>query len=276
MVVGTKEPTANAQRMWSSHLRWALLFYHNSYYMNSNKNEAGNLLPKVFTFNASNQQVRTVLIDNQPYFVAKDVCDALSIANNRDVLSRLDADEKGVSVLPTSSGKQEMNLVNESGLYNLIFQSRKPEAKTFRKWVTSEVLPSIRQVGKYETGGYLKSNSPRLGHYLDLRNQPYDTQLLNGYPVRVIIHEDMEWFSLADIHRAIQADTSTSQAAHMLNAKRELARKIFIFGNTHPAWFTTYTGLRLIISGSRKLKIENRNFQLCSEIKKGGSHDADK
>ncbi len=276
MVVGTKEPTANAQRMWSSHLRWALLFYHNSYYMNSNKNEAGNLLPKVFTFNASNQQVRTVLIDNQPYFVAKDVCDALSIANNRDVLSRLDADEKGVSVLPTSSGKQEMNLVNESGLYNLIFQSRKPEAKAFRKWVTSEVLPSIRQVGKYETGGYLKSNSPRLGHYLDLRNQPYDTQLLNGYPVRVIIHEDMEWFSLADIHRAIQADTSTSQAAHMLNAKRELARKIFIFGNTHPAWFTTYTGLRLIISGSRKLKIENRNFQLCSEIKKGGSHDADK
>lgn len=276
MVVGTKEPTANAQRMWSSHLRWALLFYHNSYYMNSNKNEAGNLLPKVFTFNASNQQVRTILIDNQPYFVAKDVCDALSIANNRDVLSRLDADEKGVSVLPTSSGKQEMNLVNESGLYNLIFQSRKPEAKTFRKWVTSEVLPSIRQVGKYETGGYLKSNSPRLGHYLDLRNQPYDTQLLNGYPVRVIIHEDMEWFSLADIHRAIQADTSTSQAAHMLNAKRELARKIFIFGNTHPAWFTTYTGLRLIISGSRKLKIENRNFQLCSEIKKGGSHDADK
>jgi|GEM_PF-733342 len=273
MVVGTKEPTANAQRMWSSHLRWALLFYHNSYYMNSNKNEVGNLLPKVFTFNASNQQVRTVLIDNQPYFVAKDVCDTLGHTNPSVAIQMLEEDERAKKSL----GRQgETWLVNESGLYNLIFRSNKPEAKAFRKWVTSEVLPSIRQIGKYETGGYLKNNSPRLGHYLDLRNQPYATQLLNGYPVRVIIHEDMEWFSLADIHRAIQADTSTTQAAHMLNAKRELARKIFIFGNTHPAWFTTYTGLRLIISGSRKLKIKNRNFQLCSEIKKGGCHDADK
>lgn len=276
MVVGTKEPTANAQRMWSSHLRWALLFYHNSYYINSNKNEAGNLLPKVFTFNASNQQVRTVLIDNQPYFVAKDVCDSLQLTDASQAVERLDEDEKLTRIIYGSGQGRQMWLVNESGLYNLIFRSNKPEAKAFRKWVTSEVLPSIRQIGKYETGGYLKSNSPRLGHYLDLRNQPYDTQLLNGYPVRVIIHEDMEWFSLADIHRAIQADTCTTQAAHMLNAKRELARKIFIFGNTHPAWFTTYTGLRLIISGSRKLKIENRNFQLCSEIKKGGSHDADK
>ena len=228
-----------------------------SFKMQNQKNEAGNLLPKVFTFNASNQQVRTVLIDNQPYFVAKDVCDTLGHSNPSVAIQMLEEDERAKKSL----GRQgETWLVNEA----------------FRKWVTSEVLPSIRQIGKYESGRYLKSNSPRLGHYLDLRNQPYDTQLLNGYPVRVIIHEDMEWFSLADIHRAIQADTNTTQAAHMLNAKRELARKIFIFGNTHPAWFTTYTGLRLIISGSRKLKIENRNFQLCSEIKKGGSHDADK
>ena len=244
-----------------------------SFKMQNQKNEASNLLPKVFTFNASNQQVRTVLIDNQPYFVAKDVCDTLGHSNPSVAIQMLEEDERAKKSL----GRQgETWLVNESGLYNLIFRSNKPEAKAFRKWVTSEVLPSIRQIGKYESGGYLKSNSPRLGHYLDLRNQPYDTQLLNGYPVRVIIHEDMEWFSLADIHRAIQADTCTTQAAHMLNAKRELARKIFIFGNTHPAWFTTHTGLRLIISGSRKLKIENRNFQLCSEIKKGGSHDADK
>lgn len=237
-----------------------------------NTKNLSNVTLKAFTFNASNQQVRTVLIENQPYFVAKDVCDALGIANSRDVLSRLDSDEKGMSVLPTPSGKQEMNLVNESGLYNLIFRSNKPEAKAFRKWVTSEVLPCIRRTGKYELSGRNGGNSPRLGSYLDLRYQPYDTQLLNGYPVRVIVYEDMEWFSLADIHRAIQADTGTCQAARMLNAKRELARKIFIFGNTHPAWFTTYTGLRLIISGSRKLKIENKGFELGSEIKKGGSH----
>ncbi len=241
-----------------------------------NTKNLSNAVLQAFTFNASNQQVRTVLIDNQPYFVAKDVCDVLQLSDVSMSVGRLDEDEKLTQVLFVSGQNREMWLVNESGLYNLIFRSNKPEAKAFRKWVTSEVLPCIRQTGKYELYGRCGGNSPRLGNYLDLRNQPYDTQLLNGYPVRVIVYEDMEWFSLADIHRAIQADTGTHQAARMLNAKRELARKIFIFGNTHPAWFTTYTGLRLIISGSRKLKIENRNFQLCSEIKEGGSHDASK
>lgn len=237
--------------------------------MQNQKNEAGNLLPKVFTFNASNQQIRIILLENQPYFMVKDVCDVLGHSNPSVAIQMLDEDERAKKSL----GRQgETWFVNESGLYNLIFRSNKLEAKAFRKWVTSEVLPSIRRSGKYELTGHSGGHSPRTGHYLDLRNQPYGTQLLNDYPVRVIIHEDVEWFSLADIHRAIQADTGTCQAARMLNAKRELARKIFIFGNTHPAWFTTYTGLRLIVSGSRKLKIENKNFQLCSEIKKGGNH----
>lgn len=94
-------------------------------------------------------QVRSVMIKGEPYFVAKDVCDVLSISNSRDAMYKLDDDERGVSVIPTPSGKQELNLVNESGLYSLIFQSRKPEAKQFRKWVTSEVLPAIRRQGFY-------------------------------------------------------------------------------------------------------------------------------
>lgn len=118
--------------------------------MTVNKNETGNLMPQAFTFNASNQQVRTVTLDGQPYFVAKDVCSILDISNHIDALSRLDDDEKGRSVLPTQFGDKETNLVNESGLYHLIFQSRKPEAKAFRRWVTSEVLPSIRRTGHYE------------------------------------------------------------------------------------------------------------------------------
>lgn len=106
--------------------------------------------PKVFTFNPSNAPVRVQTINNEPWFVAKDVCDALTIGNSRDAIARLDDDEKGMSVVATPSGEQQMNLVNESGLYNLIFQSRKPEAKAFRKWVASEVLPSIRRTGRYE------------------------------------------------------------------------------------------------------------------------------
>ncbi len=107
---------------------------------------------KVFTFNASNQNIRVQMKDGEPWFVAKDVCDALTIGNSRDAVNRLDDDEKAMSVLPTQFGDKEMNLVNESGLYNLIFQSRKAEAKAFRKWVTSEVLPSIRKTGRYELG----------------------------------------------------------------------------------------------------------------------------
>ena len=104
---------------------------------------------QVFYNEESNVNIRTRMIDNENYFVAKDVCDALGISNSRDVMSRLDEDEKAMSVLPTQFGEKAMNMVNESGLYNLISQSRKPEARAFRKWVTNVVLPAIRQTGQY-------------------------------------------------------------------------------------------------------------------------------
>lgn len=96
-------------------------------------------------------EVRIVMVKDEPLFVAKDVCDVLGISNSRDAMNRLDEDEKAMSVLPTQFGKKSMNMVNESGLYNLIFQSRKPEARAFRKWVTQEVLPNIRKYGFYMT-----------------------------------------------------------------------------------------------------------------------------
>jgi hypothetical protein len=86
-----------------------------------------------------------------PWFCGKDVCEALSISNHKDALSRLDDDEKdGVGITDPMGRSQTATFINESGLYNLIFQSRKPEAKSFRKWVTSEVLPTLRSTGKYE------------------------------------------------------------------------------------------------------------------------------
>ena len=84
---------------------------------------------KVFTFNASNQNIRVQMKDGEPWFVAKDVCAALGIVNHLDAIGRLDDDEKGGSVVTTPSGDQTMKIVSESGLYNLIFQSRKAEAK---------------------------------------------------------------------------------------------------------------------------------------------------
>lgn len=95
-------------------------------------------------------QVRVVEKDGEPWFVAKDVCVCLDISNSRDALTTLDDDEKGVAIADTPGGPQEMQTVSESGFYTLVFKSRKPEAKAFRKWVTSEVIPAIRKTGKYE------------------------------------------------------------------------------------------------------------------------------
>lgn len=87
--------------------------------------------------------MRVVERDGKPWFVAADVCKALEIANSRDALTRIDDDEKGVASTDTLGGKQEVAIVNEPGLYSLVLGSRKPEAKVFKRWVTSEILPYV-------------------------------------------------------------------------------------------------------------------------------------
>jgi anti-repressor protein len=111
-----------------------------------------NQLTKIFHFGAN--QVRTILLNNEPWFVAKDVCDVLEIKNTSDALKRLDADEVTRFNLGGLSG--EANLVNEAGLYSLILGSRKPEAKQFKRWITHEVLPTIRKHGAYMTDDALE------------------------------------------------------------------------------------------------------------------------
>ena len=108
------------------------------------------------TFNFESKSIRTLAINNEPWFVAKDVCDAIGIDNNRKALLALDEDEKGVTLSYTLGGQQEMNIISESGMYTLILRCRDAVKKgsiphRFRKWVTSEVLPTIRKTGKYES-----------------------------------------------------------------------------------------------------------------------------
>jgi anti-repressor protein len=100
-------------------------------------------------FMYSNQEVRSTVIDGEPWFVAKDVCSVLEISKYRDALSRLEEDERGSVLVDTLGGSQEMGAVNEYGLYSIIMMSRKPEAKQFKRWITHEVIPSIRQTGMY-------------------------------------------------------------------------------------------------------------------------------
>ena len=95
-------------------------------------------------------QVRTLVKDGQPWFVAKDVAEILGYANPRDAISKhVDAEDKGVANCDTLGGKQELTIINESGLYALVFGSRLETAKRFKRWVTSEVLPALRKTGAY-------------------------------------------------------------------------------------------------------------------------------
>lgn len=210
-------------------------------------NERSTDLMKVFTFNQESTSIRVKVIDNEPWFVAKDVCIALGLVNNRDAILRLDEDEQidGVGITDAIGRNQEVTVVNESGLYHLIFQSRKSEAKSFRKWVTSEVLPAIRKNGYY---GVKQTKQD----YIDARDVPYSRKKVNGIEVRCVTLNGEDWYSMNDIHRIVGSSTGSSQAAKKLNLKQTLAKKILLGGLTNPAWFVTILGMNLLLSGSKK------------------------
>lgn len=123
---------------------------------------------QVFYNENENVSVRTKVIDGEPWFVAKDVCMMLGIQNSRDTLAKvLDDDEAGVATIYTRSSNgveqnREVGIINESGLYHLIFISRKPEAKAIRRWVTGTVLPSIRRTGSYSVSNNRPESTKRL------------------------------------------------------------------------------------------------------------------
>ena len=105
--------------------------------------------PTTFNFNA--HAVRILNKDGALWFVASDVATALEYSHTPHMLRHLDNDEKDVQIVDTLGGAQEVSTISESGLYSAILRSRKPEAKRFKKWVTSEVLPAIRKTGAYST-----------------------------------------------------------------------------------------------------------------------------
>ncbi|NLU51583.1 MAG: phage repressor protein/antirepressor Ant [Clostridiaceae bacterium] len=109
-------------------------------------------------FKYSDKPVRTFLKNGEPWFVAADVCNILGLNTSEAVHGKgrsdnegLDDDEKGIDIVDTPGGKQRVTIVSEAGLYTLVLKSRKPEAKPFKRWITHEVIPSIRKHGAYMT-----------------------------------------------------------------------------------------------------------------------------
>ena len=122
-------------------------------------------------FDYRGQKVRTESKDDAVWFVAADVCRVLDLGNTAMAVERLDADEKGISIIDTPGGNQQMSVVNEAGLYTLILTSRKPQAKEFKRWVTHEVLPSIRKRGLYAVDEVLKNPDLLISALVELKKE---------------------------------------------------------------------------------------------------------
>lgn len=137
--------------------------------------------PQIFNF--EKKDVRTVLINDDPYFVGKDVAEVLGYSNTQKaILNHVDEEDKGVTKWDTLGGKQNMTIINESGLYSLILKSKMQNARKFKRWVTSEVLPTIRKTGSYTNVPQSFAQALRLAADLEEKNQLLEQQIAEYEP----------------------------------------------------------------------------------------------
>lgn len=140
---------------------------------------------KIFE-NAEFGQVRTVTIDDEPWFVGRDVAEALGYAEPRSAVSKkVDEADRGVAEMETPSGKQKMTTINESGLYALIFGSKLESAKRFKHWVTSEVLPAIRKHGVYAVDELLNNPDIAIKAFTALKEEREKNKALQADNARM-------------------------------------------------------------------------------------------
>lgn len=161
---------------------------------------------ETFRYPPTGEDVRTLLLDGEPWFVARDVAAILGLGNVHSSLATLDDDEKGIHTVETLGGSQQVSVVSEPGLYSLILRSRKPDAKAFKRWVTHEVLPAIRR-----TGSYVAKLSPR--ELAQLVIAEADRADAAEARVAELAPAAEAWGVLA----GAQGDYSLRDAAHILN-----------------------------------------------------------
>lgn len=143
------------------------------------RNERSSNTNELKIWNYNNSEVRTVTVNNEPWWVLTDVCKVLEISHIKDTVNRLDSDEVGqTEVIDKLGRKQIAYIINESGLYSAILRSDKPQAKPFRKWVTSEVLPSIRKTGMYATDELLNNPDLAIKAFTALKEEREKNKLL--------------------------------------------------------------------------------------------------
>lgn len=213
---------------------------------------------KIFKYNE--QSVRTVQIDGETMFVLKDVCSILGIADHKVAARRLDEDEVCQIPLADSLGRmQETSVVNESGLYNVILRSDKPEAKPFRKWVTSEVLPSIRKTGSY-------------------RAQPMSTAQMFAMQAQVNLEQEQRLKALEKRAENVQAafETLALPTVSRDHWQEETRSKIRQLCVEYEKNFQTFTGqLYRELEEAAGANLETRQKRLRERMKTGGAKYAE-
>lgn len=157
-------------------------------------------------------QVRTVIKDDQPWFVASDVCKILNHTNVSVALQMLDADERGKQSLGQVSDNgvtqmREMNVISEPGLYQLIIRSNKPEAHAFKRWITHEVLPDIRKRGMYATGGFVEKA---------INDPDSMIRMLHEYKAEKERREALEYQMLLDAPKVLFAESVEGSRQNIL------------------------------------------------------------
>lgn len=171
-------------------------------------------MSNVIPFSFDQHPVRVIELDGQPWFVLNDVTEALEFSRGRDAARMLDEDEKGAHIVRVRSENgveqdREFTITNESGLYSLILRSRKASAKRFKKWVTAEVLPQIRQTGRYAPATEQAAPAqPAEGWY---------GFQFAGEPFRVLQEHARLWFVAKDVHQALGAPGELSNLVRELN-----------------------------------------------------------
>lgn len=186
---------------------------------------------EIQTFNFNSLLLRALLIDGEPYFIAKDAATALGYSQPGHMLRMLEDDEKGLHKVDTHGGTQQMSTITESGLYKAIFNSRKPEAKAFNRWVTKEVIPTIRKTGQYQApqGQSLEQRSLAVIQDLLARVDEQQAQLEAAMP-KVEAFED---FLSAEGSCSVGDAAKVLQRAGIVTGPKRLFRYLDALGWTY-------------------------------------------
>ena len=209
--------------------------------LNSSANTDSNLTEIQVFENTEFGKVRTVLINNEPYFVGKDVAEALGYSNTRDSLAKhVDNEDKNTVAIRDGKGNPNQILINESGLYSLILGSKLEGAKKFKRWVTSEVLPSIRKTGSYTTVSVHQDSPLEKARFLheiaeNYAETPVYMQILDAYAVKEITGK-----FVLPLPESTQQDYSATEVGNMLgisaNKVGSIANKLGIKTEEYGRW----------------------------------------